>query len=84
MNVWVRLPRPWDTAELLAAARKRGVAFLPGRYFEVSRRDPGALRLSFAGLEVDSIRKGLEIIGQVMAEAREKTAQNREPIPAMV
>jgi 2-aminoadipate transaminase len=84
MNVWVRLPRPWDATELLGAAQKRGVAFLPGRYFEVSRRDPGALRLSFAGLEVESIHKGLEILGQVMAEEREKAAENREPVPAMV
>ncbi len=84
MNLWVRLPRPWDAADLLAAAKKRGVAFLPGRYFEVTRRDPGALRLSFAGLEVDKIRKGVEILGQVMAEERARADINREPVPAMV
>jgi 2-aminoadipate transaminase len=84
MNVWVRLPRPWDAGDLLAAAQKRGVAFLPGRYFEVSRRDAGALRLSFAGLEVEKIRQGVEILGQVMTEEREKAAENREPVPAMV
>ncbi|HEY7388708.1 MAG TPA: PLP-dependent aminotransferase family protein [Bryobacteraceae bacterium] len=84
MNLWVRLPRPWDATELLAAAKKQGVAFLPGRYFEVSRRDPGALRLSFAGLEVDKIRNGIEILGQVMAQERERAVENREPVPAMV
>jgi 2-aminoadipate transaminase len=50
MNVWVRLPAPLDAGELLQRARKEGVAFLPGRYFAVGRPDPGALRLSFAGL----------------------------------
>jgi 2-aminoadipate transaminase len=84
MNLWVRLPRSWDAADLLAAAKRRGVAFLPGRYFEVSRRNPGALRLSFAGLEVDKIRKGVEILGQVMAQERERAAENREPVLAMV
>ncbi len=50
MNVWVRLPEPLDAGELLARAQKEGVAYLPGRYFAVSRLEPGALRLSFAGL----------------------------------
>jgi 2-aminoadipate transaminase len=84
MNLWVRLPQPWDAADLLAAAQKRGVAYLPGRYFEVSRRDPGALRLSFAGLEAEEIRKGVEILGQTIRSERERAAENREPVPAMV
>ncbi len=84
MNLWVRLPKPLDAAELLPAAQKRGVTFLPGRYFEVSRRDPGALRLSFAGLPAGQIRKGLEILGRVAAGEQERAAENRQPLPAMV
>ncbi|HLI85128.1 MAG TPA: PLP-dependent aminotransferase family protein [Bryobacteraceae bacterium] len=84
MNLWVRLPRPWDAGELLTAVQKRGVSYLPGRYFEVSRREPGALRLSFAGLEVDRIRQGVRIIGQVLRELREEAAEKGEPVPAMV
>ena len=49
MNLWVRLPEPLDAGELLPRAQKEGVAYIPGRYFAVSRLDPGALRLSFAG-----------------------------------
>jgi 2-aminoadipate transaminase len=84
MNLWVRLPKPLDAAELLPGAQKRGVTFLPGRYFEVARRDPGALRLSFAGLPAGQIRKGLEILGRVVAGERERAAENRQPAPAMV
>ena len=51
MNLWVRLPEPLDAGELLARAQREGVTYLPGRYFAVSRLDPGALRLSFAGLD---------------------------------
>jgi 2-aminoadipate transaminase len=83
MNIWVRLPQPLDAGELLSRAQKEGVAFLPGRYFEVSRHEPGALRLSFAGLPPDQIRKGLEILGRVAAGVMEN-ASDAEPLSAMV
>ena len=83
MNVWVRLPAPLDAGELLARAQREGVTYLPGRYFAVSRSEPGALRLSFAGLTPDQIRNGLAILGRVFAgEAAPETAP--EPAPAMV
>ena len=37
MNVWVRLPEPLDAGELLPRAQRAGVAYLPARYFAVSR-----------------------------------------------
>ena len=64
MNVWVRLPEPLDAGELLARAQREGVAYMPGRYFAVSRLEPGALRLSFAGLTPEQIRAGLAILGR--------------------
>src|SRR5579871_1068178 len=84
MNVWVRLPQPLNASELLPRAQKDGVAYMPGRYFEVSRRDAGALRLSFAGLPPEQIRKGLEILGRVVAGDLEKSAESVGPVPAMV
>jgi 2-aminoadipate transaminase len=84
MNLWVRLPPPLDAGELLPRAQKEGMAYLPGRFFEVSRREPGALRLSFAGLRPEEIRKGLEILGRVVEGARERVLEILEPAPAMV
>jgi 2-aminoadipate transaminase len=84
MNLWVRLPKPLDASNLLASAQESGVTFLPGRYFEVSRRNPGALRLSFAGLEVEQIHSGLKILGQIIRGELEKAAESREPVPALV
>jgi 2-aminoadipate transaminase len=84
MNIWVRLPSPLDTAELLPRSQEEGVAYIPGRYFEVSRREPGALRLSFAGLPPEQIRKGLEILGRVVARSLERSSERFGPIPAMV
>jgi 2-aminoadipate transaminase len=84
MNVWVRLPEPLDAGELLPRAQKEGVAYLPGRYFAVSRLQPGALRLSFAGLTPDQIRAGLSILGRIVASEIEVASGSFEPASAMV
>ena len=84
MNLWVRLPEPLDAAELLARAQRAGVAYLPARYFAVGRLDPGALRLSFAGLTPEEIRRGLQILGTVTKAELQTAANPYEPSPAMV
>ena len=84
MNLWVRLPEPLDAGELLPRAQKEGVAYLPGRYFAVSRLDPGALRLSFAGLEPEQIRNGIAILGRIVADEISNASRSFEPSPAMV
>ncbi len=84
MNLWLRLPEPLDAGELLPRAHKEGVAYLPGRYFTVSRPDPGALRLSFAGLTPEQIRKGLGILGRIVKAELESASRHVEPAPAMV
>jgi len=84
MNVWVRLPEPLDAGGLLARAQREGVAYLPGRYFAVSRLEPGALRLSFAGLPPEDIRKGLAILGRVVRSELDSSSQAFEPDSAMV
>jgi len=84
MNVWVRLPEPLDAGELLGRAQREGVSYLPGRWFAVSRFEPGALRLSFAGLTADEIGRGLAILGQVFHAELERSSRSSEPAPAMV
>ncbi len=83
MNVWVRLPDLLDAGELLARARREGVTYLPGRYFAVVRAEGGALRLSFAGLEPEEIRRGLEILGGIFKGELRRSA-NLDTAPAMV
>ncbi len=84
MNVWVRLPEPLDAGELLPRARKEGVAYVPGRYFAVSRPEPGALRLSFAGLAPDEIRTGLRALGRIVEAGLEDSRRSFDPAPALV
>jgi 2-aminoadipate transaminase len=84
MNLWVSLPEPLDAGELLPRAQKLGVAYLPARYFTVSRQEPGGLRLSFAGLEPQQIRDGLAIIGKLAAAELASAQPSSEPATAMV
>ena len=46
--------------------------------------DPGALRLSLAGLQPEQIRSGLAILGRIFSGEAEAAAQNFEPASAMV
>jgi len=84
MNLWVRLPDPLDAGELLSRAQREGVNYLPARYFTVARHEPGALRLSFACLSPESITKGLEVLGRIIAAELAGAAERHEPVPAMV
>jgi 2-aminoadipate transaminase len=86
MNLWLRLPEPLDSSELLARAEREGVSYAPGRLFEVTHHVPGCLRLSFASLPVDRIRDGMAILGNVIKEEweRQHALRRFEPSPAMV
>jgi DNA-binding transcriptional MocR family regulator len=86
MNLWVRLPEPLDAGELLSRAERENVTYLPGKYFTVTRHEPGGLRLSFAGLAPDKIRTGMAILGRIFASEveRGRATKRFEPAPAMV
>jgi 2-aminoadipate transaminase len=86
MNLWVRLPEPLDAADLLAAAEREGVTYLPGKFFGVSRVEPGGLRISFAGLAPDRIEAGITVLGRVFRTALERAREysRLESVPAMV
>ncbi len=72
--------------ELLARAHRENVSYLPGKYFAVSRFDPGSLRLSFACLTPEEIHKGLATLGAIFTSELERTRAHYylEPATAMV
>ena len=72
MNLWVRLPQPLDAGELLPRAEREGVSYLPGKYFAVEKSQPGALRLSFAGITPAEIETGLCTLGRIFATELER------------
>lgn len=85
MNLWVTLPEPLDTNEMLPRAQREGVTYLPGRYFSVARQHSSALRLSFAGLRPEQIDRGVRLLGKLFsAELEASRSAGREPALAMV
>jgi 2-aminoadipate transaminase len=67
--VWVTLDERIDTTDLLALARREGVAFVPGRAAYVDgRRGASSMRLNFAGLSEQDIREGVRRIGRAVRE----------------
>ncbi len=65
---WVELPDGINTTELLPAAMKAKVSYVPGEGFFADRKGAGTncMRLSFGGVAPDRIRQGIEILGNVL------------------
>ncbi|HWE51341.1 MAG TPA: PLP-dependent aminotransferase family protein [Bryobacteraceae bacterium] len=85
MNIWIQLPAGVDAVALRGLAQQAGIDYLPGRYFSIARPLDSGLRLSFAGLEANEIRKGIEILGGLIHNAiasRDETAS--QPALALV
>jgi len=72
MSLWMRLPEPLDAGELLPRAEREGVTYLPGRYFAVSRPQPGSLRISFAEMTPEQIRSGIAVLGRIFKNELER------------
>ncbi|HWF08336.1 MAG TPA: PLP-dependent aminotransferase family protein [Bryobacteraceae bacterium] len=85
MNMWLELPAGLDAVALRGLAQQAGIDYLPGRYFSISRPLDSGLRLSFAGLEPNEIRKGIEILGAVIRNALvAREARDSHPAFALV
>lgn len=72
MSLWMRLPEPLDAGELLPRAEREGVTYLPGKYFAVTRPQPGSLRISFAEMTPEQIRSGIAVLGRIFQNELER------------
>ena len=75
MNLWVSLPEPLDSSELLPMAEREGVTYLPGRHFAVGAPDPCSFRISFAGVTPERIETGIGMLGQVFKSGIERARE---------
>ena len=73
MSIWVRLPEPLDSSELLARAQREGVSYVPGKHFAVGPHDARTLRLSFGGLPPAHIEAGIARLGRIFHEECERS-----------
>jgi 2-aminoadipate transaminase len=65
--VWVKLNRNIDTEDILNLSNKRGVLFTPGKRFCVNQVPcKDAMRLSFSNPPENSIRVGIQILGDIL------------------
>jgi 2-aminoadipate transaminase len=75
MFFWVRLPEGCDAMALLPKAVEAGIAFVPGAAFYAHAPDPRTLRLSFVTLAPEAIADGVAVLGRVLREQLEATAE---------
>lgn len=66
--VWATLPDYIDTADLLAKALRRNVAFVPGQSAYVDGRGASSMRLNFSASTEEEINEGIRRIGEVIWE----------------
>lgn len=66
--IWATLPDFIDTSDLLAAALRDNVAFVPGEGAFLDGRGRSSMRLNFSGATEDEIREGIRRIGEVVKE----------------
>ena len=65
--LWVTLPPAIDSAELLTAALKEKVAFVPGHSFHPLGGGANTLRLNFSYCPPEVIEEGIRRLGRVLA-----------------
>jgi 2-aminoadipate transaminase len=66
--IWATLPDFIDTSDLLAAALRVDVAFVPGEGAFLDGRGRSSMRLNFSGASEEKIREGIRRIGEVVKE----------------
>ena len=67
--LWATLPRSIDTADLLRAAAREKIAFVPGAPFWVGEPVRNTLRLNFSNASESAIREGIARLGAVVRAA---------------
>jgi 2-aminoadipate transaminase len=77
MVLWVELPAGVDTVELFHQAAARGVLFSPGIAFYPDGRGRHAMRLSFHRESEGRIRRGIAVLGEMIAERLAASGRGR-------
>lgn len=78
---WVTLPRHYALGNLYQLALNEGLVFAPGDVFLAQPSTEYHLRLCFGSQSADTIRSGIEILGQLIRERLQYT-EPRNPEPS--
>ncbi|PWL44252.1 PLP-dependent aminotransferase family protein [Christensenella sp. MSJ-20] len=68
--IWVELPEGQDAQAMLEKAVEAGVAYVPGQHFYAKDPKPNTMRLNFSASTPEQIRKGMEILANLLKTSR--------------
>jgi 2-aminoadipate transaminase len=69
--IWATLPSYLDATAMLPRAVAKNVAYVPGEGFYSSGAGKNCMRLNFSFVEPESIRRGIELLSEVIRERME-------------
>jgi len=69
--VWATLPSYVDATSMLPRAISRNIAYVPGEGFYASGSGKNCMRLNFSFVEPEKIRRGIELLSEVIRERME-------------
>jgi 2-aminoadipate transaminase len=69
--VWATLPSYLDATAMLPQAVKKNVAYVPGEGFYSGGGGKNCMRLNFSFVEPEKIRRGIELLSEVIRERME-------------
>jgi 2-aminoadipate transaminase len=69
--VWVTLPEYLDATAMLPQAIQRNIAYVPGEGFYADGAGKNCMRLNFSFVEPEKIRRGIELLSEVIKERME-------------
>ena len=69
--VWATLPSYVDATSMLPQAVKKNVAYVPGEGFYTNGAGKNCMRLNFSFVEPAKIRRGIELLSEVVRERME-------------
>ncbi|MDF2839616.1 MAG: transcriptional regulator GntR family [Clostridia bacterium] len=71
LNLWIKLPEKVNSSELYEACKKNKVLITMGTVFLKGQEGEQYIRLSFAGVDVPEITRGIAIMGNAIEEIKE-------------
>ena len=80
-HVWLTLDLPLEEADLVAEARRAGVACVPGAAMSIERRRDVSLRLSYGYLEPADLDEGVRRLAAAARTVGERGGRRREVAP---
>ncbi len=70
LNLWIKLPEYVTASSLYELCKQNGVLFTSGTSFLKGQEGEEHIRISFAGVDVGDITKGIAIIGNAIEEIK--------------